>query len=44
MARVQVIHNAPETPVDIYLDSLRLADNFAFRKATAFLDVPADRI
>ncbi|MFM7155568.1 MAG: DUF4397 domain-containing protein, partial [Bacteroidota bacterium] len=43
MARVQVIHNAPETPVDIYLDSLRLADNFAFRKATAFLDVPADR-
>lgn len=43
MARVQVIHNAPETPVDIYIDSLRLADNFAFRKATAFLDIPADR-
>ena len=43
MARVQVIHNAPESPVDIYIDSLRLADNFAFRRATAFLDVPAER-
>lgn len=43
MARVQVIHNVPESPVDIYIDSLRLADNFAFRRATPFLDLPADR-
>lgn len=43
MARVQVIHNAPDNPLDIYIDSIRLADNMAFRKATAFADVPADR-
>ncbi len=42
-ARVQVIHNAPEPTVDVYAGNTRLLDNFAFRTATPFIDVPADR-
>jgi len=40
-ARVQVIHNSPTPTVDIYANSDRLLDNFAFRTATPFIDVPA---
>ena len=42
-ARVQVIHNAPDPTVDVYLGNPRLIDNFAFRTATPFVDVLADR-
>ena len=42
-ARVQVIHNSPEPTVDVYAGSIRLIDNFVFRTATPFIDVPADR-
>ncbi|MEY4204897.1 MAG: hypothetical protein RL013_2601, partial [Bacteroidota bacterium] len=42
-ARVQIIHNSPEPTVDLYVDNGRLLDNFAFRHATAFVDMPADR-
>lgn len=42
-ARVQVIHNAPDPTVDVYLGNTRLIDNFAFRTATPFVDVLADR-
>jgi len=43
-ARVQVIHNSPDQlagAVDVYLDDQLLIDNFAFRTATPFVDVPA---
>jgi hypothetical protein len=43
-ARVQVIHNSPDlaaTSVDVYLNDQLLLDNFAFRTATPFVDVPA---
>lgn len=42
-ARIQVIHNSPEPTVDVYAGAIRLIDNFAFRTATPFIDVPADR-
>jgi len=44
-ARVQIIHNSADVAaqeVDIYLDDVLLLDNFEFRTATAFQDVPAD--
>jgi Domain of unknown function (DUF4397) len=41
MARVQIIHNAPTPTVDIYAGTAKLLDNFAFRTATPFIDVPA---
>ncbi|QYJ67685.1 T9SS type A sorting domain-containing protein [Flavobacterium litorale] len=44
-AKVQVIHNAADlgaTPVDVYLDDEMLIDNFMFRTASAFVNVPAD--
>ncbi|MCE7926748.1 MAG: DUF4397 domain-containing protein [Haliscomenobacteraceae bacterium CHB4] len=41
--RWQVVHNAPNPTVDVYAGQVRLLDNFAFRTATPFLDVPADR-
>lgn len=41
-ARVQIIHNAPSPTVDIYAGTDQLLDNFAFRTATPFIDVPAD--
>ena len=41
-ARLQVIHNAPLNPnVDIYANGTKLFDNFAFRTATPYIDVPA---
>ncbi len=43
-ARVQVIHNCADlaaATVDVYLNNVLLLDNFAFRKATPFIDVPA---
>jgi hypothetical protein len=41
-ARLQVIHNAPLNPnVDIYANGVKLLDNFAFRTATPYIDVPA---
>ncbi|MFM7153494.1 MAG: DUF4397 domain-containing protein, partial [Bacteroidota bacterium] len=42
-ARVQIIHNSPEPTVDLYVDNAQLADNFEFRTATPFIDVPSDR-
>lgn len=44
-ARLQVIHNAADpaaTTVDVYVNGNLLLDNFEFRTATPFIDVPAD--
>lgn len=41
-ARVQVIHNAPTPTVDIYAGNNLLLNDFAFRTATPFVDLPAD--
>ena len=44
MARVQVIHNAADPAadtVDVYLNDAILLDDFAFRTATPYVDVPA---
>jgi len=43
-ARVQVVHNSADvlaSQVDVYLDGALALDNFAFRAATPFLDLPA---
>ncbi|MCB2203702.1 DUF4397 domain-containing protein [bacterium] len=43
-ARLQVIHNAADpaaATVDIYVNNVLFEDDFAFRTATAFADVPA---
>lgn len=40
-ARVQIIHNSPSPTVDIYANDDLLLDNFVFRTATPFIDVPA---
>lgn len=45
-ARVQVVHNAPDpgaSSVDVYLDGILLLDDFAFRTATPFVDVPSGK-
>ncbi|MBN1478754.1 DUF4397 domain-containing protein [candidate division KSB1 bacterium] len=45
MARLQVIHNAADPAVkvvDIYIDGELKVDDFAFRTATPFIDVPAE--
>ena len=42
-ARLQVIHNSPEPTVDVYAGNTLLLDNFVFRTATPFIDVPSDR-
>jgi 5,10-methylene-tetrahydrofolate dehydrogenase/methenyl tetrahydrofolate cyclohydrolase len=42
-ARLQVIHNSPEPTVDVYAGNTLLLNDFAFRTATPFIDVPADR-
>ena len=44
IARVQVIHNSPDfaaSTVDVYVNGSMLLNNFAFRTATPFVDVPA---
>ncbi|OSZ82696.1 hypothetical protein CAP35_05385 [Chitinophagaceae bacterium IBVUCB1] len=43
-ARIQAIHNCADKAgdsVDVYLNGTRIIDNFAFRTATGFIDVPA---
>jgi len=40
-ARLQIIHNAPSPVVDIYVNGALLLNDFTFRTATPFLDVPA---
>jgi hypothetical protein len=44
LARLQVIHNAADpgaASVDVYVNGALTLDNFAFRTATSFIDVPA---
>src|SRR5690606_30026806 len=44
-ARIQVIHNSGDAlaaEVDVYLNGALAIDNFAYRTATPFIDVPAD--
>jgi hypothetical protein len=44
-ARLQVIHNAADpaaNQVDVYLNGSLVLDNFTFRNATPFIDVPAN--
>lgn len=44
-ARLQVIHNAADpaaASVDVYLNGILALDNFSFRTATPYIDVPAD--
>jgi len=40
-ARVQVIHNSPSPTVDVYANGALLLDDFEFRTATPFIDLPA---
>lgn len=43
-ARVQVIHNSADaaaTEVDVYVDAANTLDDFAFRTASPFVDLPA---
>jgi len=43
-AKVQVIHNSSDVLaglVDIYVDGSKAIDDFGFRKATSFIDLPA---
>ena len=43
-ARVQVIHNSPyaaASVVDVYINDALAVDDFAFRSATGFIDLPA---
>jgi len=43
-AKIQVIHNSADaaaSQVDVYLNGTLAIDNFAFRTATPFIDVPA---
>ncbi len=43
-ARVQVIHNSPDLAaavVDVYLNDVLALNDFAFRTATPFIDIPA---
>ncbi|MCB0544669.1 MAG: DUF4397 domain-containing protein, partial [Saprospiraceae bacterium] len=43
LARVQIVHNAPEPTVDVYAGNTLLLDNFVFRTATPYVEIPADR-
>jgi hypothetical protein len=40
-ANLQVIHNSPSPTVDIYVNGNLLLNDFAFRKATPYIKVPA---
>ena len=40
-ARVQIIHNSPTATVDLYANGTKIFDNFAFRTATPYMDLPA---
>ncbi len=45
LARLQVIHNAADpaaATVDVYIDGNLTLDDFAFRTATPYIDIPAD--
>jgi DNA/RNA endonuclease YhcR with UshA esterase domain len=44
-ARVQIVHNSADVltdTVDVYINDALALDNFAFRSATPFIDLPAD--
>ncbi|MBE0662018.1 MAG: DUF4397 domain-containing protein [Bacteroidales bacterium] len=44
-ARLQVIHNSADAAaavVDVWANEVKLIENFEFRKATPFIDVPAE--
>ncbi len=44
-SRLQVIHNSPDpaaSTVDVYVNGSLLLDDFAFRTATPFIDVPSN--
>ncbi len=43
VTRVQIVHNSPSPTVDVYAGNTRLLDDFAFRTATPFVTIPADR-
>ncbi|HAD13566.1 MAG TPA: hypothetical protein DCF33_14155, partial [Saprospirales bacterium] len=43
ITRVQVIHNSPDPTVDVYAGNTLLLNDFAFRTATPFVDIPAGR-
>lgn len=46
-AKVQVIHNCADTAaalVDVYINGVLTIDNFGFRKATPFVDLPSDSL
>jgi hypothetical protein len=43
LTRVQIIHNSPEPTVDVYAGNSLLLNDFEFRTATPFIDVPANR-
>jgi len=40
VAQVQLIHNSPDPTVDVYANDGLLVDNFTFRTATPFVDLP----
>ncbi|MEQ8702416.1 MAG: DUF4397 domain-containing protein [Phaeodactylibacter sp.] len=40
VAQVQVIHNSADPTVDVYANGDLLLDNFAYRSATPFVDLP----
>ncbi|WNJ18856.1 DUF4397 domain-containing protein [Pontibacter sp. G13] len=41
LARLQVVHNSPTPTVDVYVNGGLLLNDFEFRTATPFIDVPA---